>query len=302
MKHWMIGLAIAIIGVAMAVPEADAAKRVGGARSTGAQRSVTSTPPASAPAKPGQTQQMNQTSQAAPAGAAPAGAAAPASGLARWAPMLGGLAIGGLLGSMFGGSGFGGMIMGALMIGLLIFAGLFVFRMLAQKRAGTEPARPLQYAGLGNETVAAPPPSQMAGFDSGASAAAPVASGNIPAGFDVAAFVKGAKMNFIKLQVANDSGNADELREFTTPAMFEELKKDIATRGGEKQQTDVVQLNADLLEVTSEADAHWASVRFSGLIREAPGQAPEAFEEVWNLSKPVDGSTGWVLAGIQQMH
>mgnify|MGYP001618227673 FL=1 len=68
------------------------------------------------------------------------------------------------------------------------------------------------------------------------------------------------------------------------------------------QHTDVVTLNADLLEVATEGDKHWASVRFSGLVREEPGQAPAPFEEVWNLSKPLDGSSGWLLAGIQQMH
>jgi predicted lipid-binding transport protein (Tim44 family) len=47
---------------------------------------------------------------------------------------------------------------------------------------------------------------------------------------------------------------------------------------------------------------HWASVRFSGTVREAAGGAPEAFTEVWNLVKPRDGSSGWLLAGIQQMH
>jgi predicted lipid-binding transport protein (Tim44 family) len=303
MKQWLIGIALAAIGVALVVPEADAARRVGGGRSTGAQRNITSTPPASVPAKPGQTSQMNQTQQAAPA-AAPAGAAPqPASGLSRWAPMLGGLALGGLLGSMFSGGlgGLGGIIMGALMIGLLVFAGMFIFRMLAQRK-GEPVQRPLQYAGLGNETVAAPPPSQLAGFDRGAAAAPAAAAPNVPTGFDVQGFVRGAKMNFIKLQVANDSGNVEELREFTTPEMFEELQKDITERGGAKQQTEVLGLNADLLEVVTEGATHWASLRFSGTIREAPGQAPEAFEEVWSLSKPVDGSGGWVLAGIQQMH
>jgi predicted lipid-binding transport protein (Tim44 family) len=61
-------------------------------------------------------------------------------------------------------------------------------------------------------------------------------------------------------------------------------------------------LNADLLEVVTEGDKHWASIRFSGSVRETPGSLPESFEEVWNLAKPVDGSSGWLLAGIQQMH
>ncbi len=84
--------------------------------------------------------------------------------------------------------------------------------------------------------------------------------------------------------------------------LFEELKKDVQQRGTAKQQTDVLALNADLLEVVTEGDKHWASVRFSGTVRESPGEAPTGFEEVWNLAKPVNGSQGWQLAGIQQMH
>ena len=71
---------------------------------------------------------------------------------------------------------------------------------------------------------------------------------------------------------------------------------------GDAQHTDVVSLNADLLEVATEQDGHWASVRFSGTVRETPGAAPVGFEEVWNLVKPAQGSSGWLLAGIQQMH
>jgi predicted lipid-binding transport protein (Tim44 family) len=106
----------------------------------------------------------------------------------------------------------------------------------------------------------------------------------------------------MKLQIANDQGNLEELREFTSDALFEEFKKDVQARGNAKQQTDVLALNADLLEVVTEGDKHWASVRFSGTVRESPGDAATGFEEVWNLAKPVNGTQGWQLAGIQQMH
>jgi len=105
----------------------------------------------------------------------------------------------------------------------------------------------------------------------------------------------------MRLQIANDQGNLEELREFTTDELFEELKRDVTARAGARQQTDVLALNADLLEVVTEGDKHWASIRFSGSLRESPGEAPQGFEEVWNLSKPVSGG-GWQLAGIQQMH
>jgi predicted lipid-binding transport protein (Tim44 family) len=295
MKKLLLGFSAALLCAAFVATEADAA-RLGGARSSGVQRNVTSAPPSAAPAKPAQ--------QAAPA-AAPAAQPQPASGFARWAPLLGGLALGGALGWLMGANGMGGLMVGMMLVALLVFAAIFVFRMLAQKR-GEAPQR-MQYANagsqgpypaMGSETVAAPPPSQASGFDAQAALAG---QANIPDGFDVAGFLKGAKLNYMRLQIANDQGNLEELREFTSDELFEELKKDVLSRGNVKQQTDVLALNADLLEVVTEGDRHWASVRFSGTLRESPGEAPQGFEEVWNLAKPVSGG-GWQLAGIQQMH
>src|SRR5436190_12997852 len=164
MKRLVLGFAAALLCVAFAATEADAAK-LGGARSLGTQRNITSAPPASAPAKPAQAQ---------PA-AAPAAAAQPAaaSGMSRWMPLLGGLALGGALGWLMGANGMGGMMVGLLLVGLLAFAAMFVIRMLMQKR-GEAPQR-LQYASMGSETVAAPPPSQAAGFE------APVAASSAAA-------------------------------------------------------------------------------------------------------------------------
>lgn len=290
MKQISIGLMAVLLGVGLAVGDADAAK-LGGSRSVGTQRSITNAPPATPP---------RQAQQAAPP-TPPAAAPQPQSALSRWAPMLGGLAIGGLLGSMFAGSGFGGAIGSLLMMALLAFAVFFVIRLLMRGRGAPQAAQaggPMQYSGLGNETVAAPPPSQAAGFE----AQPATRPANIPVGFDGEGFLRQAKLSYIRMQTANDAGNLAELREFTTPEMFDALKADIDTRGGVRQFTDVVTLNADLLEVVTEGDRHWASVRFSGLVRELPGQAPASFEEIWNLSKPADGSTGWLLSGIQQMH
>jgi predicted lipid-binding transport protein (Tim44 family) len=303
MKKFVMGFAAILFCVTFAATQADAAGRLGGARSLGTQRNITNAPPAATPAKPAQAQQMQQS--AAPAAAPPA-----ASGMSRWMPLLGGLALGGALGWLMGANGMGGMLVGMLLAGLLVFAAIFVVRMLMQKR-GQEPQR-MQYAAagsqgpfsamMGNETVAAPPPSQAAGFDAPAAPAPSGVAANVPAGFDVAGFLRGAKLNYMKLQIANDQGNLEELREFTSDDLFEELKKDVLARGSEKQQSDVLALNADLLEVVTEGDKHWASVRFSGTVRESPGDAPTGFEEVWNLAKPVSGAQGWQLAGIQQMH
>ena len=291
MKKLVLGIMATLLCVAFVATEADAAKRLGGARSVGTQRSITNAPPAATPAKPAQAQQMQQSAAAAQ----PA-----ASGMSRWMPMLGGLALGGALGWLMGANGMGGMMVGILLAGLLAFAAIFVVRMLMRKR--DDAPQQMQYAGMGSETVAAPPPSQSAGFDAPVAVAPSGVAANVPTGFDVAGFLRGAKLNYMKLQIANDQGNLDELREFTSDALFEELKNDLLARGNEKQQTDVLALNADLLEVVTEGDKYWASVRFSGTVRESPGDTPTGFEEVWNLVKPVSGSQGWQLAGIQQMH
>jgi predicted lipid-binding transport protein (Tim44 family) len=281
MTKWLIGLCAIVVSGVLVMEDADARGRLGGGRSTGVQRSVPNTPPAATPARPGQQ-------QAAPNQAANQGAVAQPSGLSRWMPMLGGLALGGMLGYLFAGNGMGGI----LLLVLLAIAAFAIFRMLARRR---ETPQRVQYAGLGQETVLAPPPSQASGIATRSAA-------GLPAGFDSASFLRGAKMNFVKLQLANDLGQVDDLREFTTDEMFEALKTEIVTRGSERQQTDVEGLHAELLEVASEGERHWASVRFSGKVRELPGAPAVDFAEVWNLVKPADGSSGWLLAGIQQMH
>lgn len=277
-KLWL-GVAALVLGVVIAVPDADA-RRLGGARSIGAQRNVTAPAPAAASAKP----------------ASPAAPAAPAESRGKWGGLLGGLALGGALGALFAGSPVLGTLVGAAVLAMLAFAVFAVVRSLRASRAAPAPAPAFQYAGLGSETVAAPPPSQAAGLDPRATLSAPRPPW--PAGFDVGAFLHAAKENFIRLQIANDRGQLDELREVTTTGMYEALRADT----GAGQQTDVVTLRADLLEVATEAGRHWASVRFSGLMRETPGAEPSSFEEIWNLTKPEDGSTGWLLAGIQQTH
>jgi predicted lipid-binding transport protein (Tim44 family) len=269
MSKWLLAAGILFLGGALVATDTEA-RRLGGGRNMGAQRNVTA-PPAQTPAKQAQGQQQGGQQ------------AAPASTGSRWAGILGGLAIGGLLGYMFGGSG----LLGILMIAALVILAVVAVRALAARRQET---RPMQYAGM-RETVAVPMGQQLP-------ATAPV-SRNVPAGFNADAFLRGAKLNFLKLQAANDAGRLHEIREFTTNELFEELKRDIAANG---QRTEVIGLEAEMLELSTEGEQHWASVRFSGQVREAPDAPSEPFVEVWNLAKPADGSSGWLLAGIQQMH
>ena len=292
MKQLFSVLIAAFLALGLTVESAEAA-RLGGGRSVGAQRSSVT---------PSKSVQQTPPSQAAPAApaAAPKPAAAPQPAGNRWLGPIAGLAAGLGLGWLLGQGGMGGlggMISSLLMMALIGFAVFFVIRLLTRPKV----AGGMQYAGPASEAAPAAAPAEVPAGLGAAPMFGAQPKPSIPPGFDTAGFLHQAKLNFVKLQSVNDSGKLEDLREFTTDEMFESVKQDLRQHGASGQQTDVVTLNADLLEVATEGNSHWASVRFSGMIRESANAQPEAFEEVWNLAKPLSGASGWVLAGIQQL-
>jgi predicted lipid-binding transport protein (Tim44 family) len=83
--------------------------------------------------------------------------------------------------------------------------------------------------------------------------------------------------------------------------MFAEISMQLQERDNTPQKTDVVSVNAELLEVVTENDHAIASVRLSGELRENSG-APEHFDEIWHVQKNLkDEKAVWLLAGIQQV-
>ena len=313
-----IGLA-AMVGLVMfaTVASLDAeARRMGGGRSVGRQQSSTMQRQTTPPAQPAQpTQQSGQAAQAQRAQPAQTPAAAPSR--SRWLGPIAGLAAGlgiAALLSHFGlGEAFAGAMANMLVIAAIAMLAIWVIRrFVGRKRDAATPA----YAGSAPSLNAgrngyAQEPSFTATQSNpylepqgGASSlttpvmqSAPV----VPANFDSEAFVRNAKVYFVRLQAAWDVRNIEDIREFTTPEMFAEVKIDLDSRGAEQNLTDVVQLNAELLGVEDRGTEYFASVRFSGLIRETAGAAAEPFAEIWNLSKSSRAGEGWLLAGIQQV-
>jgi len=291
MKRFLLLACTGVFVLSLAIQDAEA-KRLGGGASRGMQRESVTQKQATPP--PAQKQ-----------AATPAAAPTPPAGR-NWMGPLAGLAAGLGLAALLSHFGLGEGMANILMLALLTMAAAFVVRMIFRKRpADRGPmSEPMQYAGIGGpgmspakETIFQPP-APAASVQANPPPSVPRA---IPADFDQEGFLRVAKLNFVRLQAANDAGKLEEIREFTTPEMFAEISLDFSDRHGSVQTTDVVTLNAELLEVVSELARYVASVRFHGMIREQKDAAPQPFDEVWNLVKPIAGGQGWVVAGIQQL-
>jgi predicted lipid-binding transport protein (Tim44 family) len=291
MKSFALLTAALALGFTLATGDAEAAKRLGGGKSSGMQRESVSS---------------QKSTTAAPSAPAPTQAAAPAAQPKRsWMGPLAGLAAGLGLAALASHLGFGEGLANLMMIGLLIMAAVMVIGFVMRKKAAAgqqSAAGSLQYAGANAGYERNSPSTPAIPAAGGAALAIANSKGNsIPADFDVDGFVRNAKVNFIRLQAANDAGNLEDIREFTTPEMFGEIKLSFAERGQATQQTDVVTVNAEVLDVTEESARYIVSVRFTGLIREEFNAAAEPFDEIWHMVKPRDGSRGWTLAGIAQV-
>lgn len=282
MKRILLTVFALVLSVGLTMPDAEA-KRLGSGKSFGTQRDATTQAPTAPTARTAD----------APAAGAMAGQAAKKN---SWLGPVAGLAAGLGLAALASSLGLGEEFANMLMIALLVMAAFVVFRLLTRKRAAPQA---MQYAGMGAGGGSMPVSAPSAGV-------APTAGGStrpasvLPAGFDADGFVRQAKVNFVRLQAANDEGNLDDLREFVTPEMFAELQLQLQERGDVAQRTEVVDLHAEIIECVEEAQRYLVSVRFHGLIREEKDAAPVAFDERWHLTKPVAGNRGWAVAGIQQ--
>lgn len=301
MKKFLLALMVAVSAASMVVTEAEA-KRLGGGGSIGRQSQMA---PRQAPQQPAQSQAAPTQGQSA---AAP-GATAPRPA-SPWRNILGGALLGLGLGALLSHLGIGGalasIISTILMVALLALAIMFIVRMVrAKKGAGAHEQHAHAYAGgqplartpeIGSRVEESRP--HPAAFQ-----AQPASGGtaNLPPDFEVQPFLRNAKTYFIRLQAAWDKGDINDIREFTSPEMFGELRLQLQERGQSANHTDVVSLDAEMLGVETVGDDYLASVRFSGMIKEVENAPAEPFTEIWNLSKPIAGQGGWVLAGIQQL-
>lgn len=194
----------------------------------------------------------------------------------------------------------------------------FVFRRLgAKKKLATNNPYAPNNGGQNNFGRQAPPqaaPRQSAdntnifGQSVGGGTAAPQApfggasmsSGNqLPDGTEPAAFLRIARQRFNHIQSVNSASNVEEIRRYLTPELYSSMHSDIMAN----QDQDVAEfsnLNAMVVESTTENGQYVVSVRFTGTVSEDLNSLPQPFAEIWHFVKPAGSQQDWVVAGIQQ--
>ncbi len=314
MKIFSIILSAALaLSFGFAATSAEAA-RLGGGKSVGRQSSNVT-----------QREAVKPNTPAAPA-AAPA--AAPKK---PWGAMLGGLAAGLGLAWLASSLGLGGAMGNILMFAMLALIASVVIGFVIRKMRGGNlgqgqspyamhgagnAATPRSYSpeNVGNDASARPWERNNMAFDASKSAGtgSMIGSGlsgsqswGVPVGFDADGFLKACKANFLTLQDAWDRSDINNLRAMMTDDMLTEIKTQLAEReshtGAGINKTDVQMLDAKLLGIEELTDMYMASVEFSGMIREDASAGPSPFREVWNMTKPRNGTGGWLVAGVQAL-
>lgn len=320
-----LGSMILLLALALTSLQAEAGRRLGAGKSIGHQSThVTQREAAKAPAVSPTPAPQNAAPAAAPA---PVPAPVAQTPSRPWGGMLGGLAAGLGLAWLAHSLGFGAEFGQFLMIALLAFlVFVAVGAWVRRRQEGVHDASPYAFEGantastpntlpqynprnVGNDSSARPvdtdPSYNPTQGSMIGSALAAESTWGIPAGFDTAGFVQAAKDNFLTLQKAWDNADMGSLRAMMTDGMLDEIRQQLAEReanaNGQVNHTEVVMLDAKLLGIEDLGTTHMASVEFSGMVREDLSAGPAPFREVWNLAKPKDGSTGWLVAGVQAL-
>jgi len=290
----------------MSVSYVAEAKRFGGGKTFGYNKQVApksfNTAPKAAPAKPA---------------AASGTAAKPASGASKWLGPLAGLAAGGLLAAMIFGDGFESIqFFDILLFALIAF---ILFKLFVRKvefsPSGAQreiPVPPSQHRAPQQQAFRQSPeevsPKQNGGSIFGADLDDGMGQGvsenaqffnEVPAWFDEAGFVDGAKSHFITLQKAWDSVDLTEIESYCTPELFALMQQELRGVQPGDNQTVVDTLDAEIASMAVDGEYFVVSVRFTGFIQEDV-QGAHAFNEIWHIRRLASDEGNWQVAGIQQ--
>ena len=206
--------------------------------------------------------------------------------------MIGGLALGGLLGAMFFGGAFEGLnFFDILIFGVLLF---ILFKFLGRKAKNS-----MAYAGVqpGREQ-------QSSGLFGGGGEAEPVQGHAVTPNIDQEFFIKAAKDIFMRMQVAWDAKDMEEIRGFCLSEVANRIELEMGNLGEKTTETEVATLNAEITDAWVESNFEWVAVHFTAMIQEKESGIDATSNEIqehWIFQHdPSSEDPTWYLAGIQQ--
>jgi len=219
---------------------------------------------------------------------------------------IAGLAMGGLLGAMLFGGAFSGINMfDILLIGGIGIGLLWWFRRKAQQVGSQQQG---SFASAGAAPTDANhnyfnPNANDEGMASGSSNSEPAAKPQI----DTAPFLDASRAIFVRMQAAWDKQDIEDIRRFCLPEMVAHIESQI--KAEQRNITEVVTLEANLLDSWIESGREWAAVDFTAMMKEqtltADGSLQEEsnaqVKEIWTFCHDTSSSDPtWFVAGIAQ--
>jgi predicted lipid-binding transport protein (Tim44 family) len=195
--------------------------------------------------------------------------------------------------------GFAGPgLLDILIVGGLLF---FLFRFLRARRMATESAGSSAFSSTAFQDVQPRDNWGASGYGQAPQAIpSSFEPSSIPAGFDQKEFLKGAKAVYTRLQQSWDRRDLNDIREFTHPEVFQEIRRQ-AEEDPNPGRTEIVLVNANLMEVKRDGGQTVASVLYDVLMRESADETmSKQVREIWHFREKEAGSP-WILEGIQQV-
>ncbi|KLV03922.1 preprotein translocase subunit Tim44 [Photobacterium aquae] len=277
-----------ILTVSFAAPHVEA-KKFGGGKSFGKSFKT-------APVKKQQPQQTDTLKQQQPTANQPA----KSSKKGLMGGLLGGLLAGGLLAAFFGGAFDGIQFMDILIIGLLVFV---VFKIFKALRGSKSTPMGHREAYAGNSPQQQQQAQQFrqqanAGQESYVSTDSEVPF-NLPPGFNMNAFLNGSREHYRTIQGAWNHNELGKIREYVSPALFDDLAAERAKLDGE-QHTEVMYVDAELVRADYNASMAQLSIQFSGRYKDRAEGVEEEITDVWHLERDLTKPNApWLIVGIQ---
>lgn len=243
-----------------------------------------SMPSRSAPAKQQPTKQPTKQDQAQPGRS---------GGL--MGGMLGGLLAGGLFAYLLGSGAFEGLQI----MDILLFAGLaFLLFKLLRGSAARASAQP-RSATYPPHTEAHAFQSEQDTQSSGAAANHQQPAMDVPADFDADAFIEGALSHYRLVQTAWNDGNLELIREYVSAPLFDALAAQ-RDRLMVPPQTEILDLNAEIVRAENHADRREISVLFRGRCKDDLEKSEDGIFDLWHLERDLSvDDAPWLIVGIE---